>query len=66
MADAFGLDGTPRERDVAALLIDGLTGKEVARALDISPRTVDIYKTRLLRKYDVASTPELVQRLLAR
>ncbi|MCB1470174.1 MAG: PAS and helix-turn-helix domain-containing protein [Rhizobiaceae bacterium] len=57
---------TPRERDVAALLIDGLTGKEVARALDISPRTVDIYKTRLLRKYDVASTPELVQRLLAR
>ena len=55
---------TSRERDVAALLIKGLTGKEVARTLNISPRTVDIYKTRLLRKYDVTNTPELVQRLL--
>lgn len=56
---------TPRERDIAALLIEGKTGKEVARALDISPRTVDIYKTRLLRKYSVSSTPDLVKRLLA-
>jgi DNA-binding CsgD family transcriptional regulator len=56
---------TPRERDIAALLIEGKTGKEVARALDISPRTVDIYKTRLLRKYSVSSTPDLVKRLLS-
>jgi DNA-binding CsgD family transcriptional regulator len=56
---------TPRERDIAALLIEGKTGKEVGLALGISFRTVDIYKTRLLRKYGVASTPELVKRLLA-
>ncbi len=56
---------TPRERDIAALLIEGKTGKEVGQALGISFRTVDIYKTRLLRKYGVASTPELVKRLLA-
>jgi PAS domain S-box-containing protein len=56
---------TPRERDVAALLIEGKTGKEVGKALGISFRTVDIYKTRLLRKYGVASTPELVKLLLA-
>ena len=56
---------TPRERDVAALLIDGKRGKEIAKALGISPRTVDIYKTRLLRKYEVASSPELVKRLLS-
>jgi DNA-binding CsgD family transcriptional regulator len=55
---------TPRERDIAALLIEGKTGKEVALALGISPRTVDIYKTRLLRKYSVTNTPDLVQRLL--
>jgi PAS domain S-box-containing protein len=55
---------TPRERDIAALLIEGKTGKEVGQALGISFRTVDIYKTRLLRKYGVASTPELVKRLL--
>lgn len=55
---------TPRERDIAALLIEGKTGKETALALGISPRTVDIYKTRLLRKYSVTNTPDLVQRLL--
>jgi len=55
---------TPRERDIAALLIEGKTGKEVALALGISHRTVDIYKTRLLRKYNVTSTPALVQRLV--
>lgn len=56
---------TPRERDIAALLIEGKTGKEVGLALGISPRTVDIYKTRLLRKYNVTRTPELVERLLS-
>ncbi|TYL99666.1 PAS and helix-turn-helix domain-containing protein [Bradyrhizobium rifense] len=55
---------TPRERDIAALLIEGKTGKEAALSLGISPRTVDIYKTRLLRKYSVTNTPDLVQRLL--
>ncbi|MBN9530260.1 MAG: PAS and helix-turn-helix domain-containing protein [Alphaproteobacteria bacterium] len=55
---------TPRERDVAALLIEGKTGKEIGLALGISPRTVDIYRTRLLRKYDVTNSPDLVQRLV--
>ena len=56
---------TPRERDIAALLIEGRTGKEVGKALGISHRTVDIYKTRLLRKYGVSTTPQLVEHLLA-
>jgi len=55
---------TPRERDVATLLIDGKTGKEVAKVLDISPRTVDIYRTRLLRKYNAKNTQALVELLL--
>jgi len=55
---------TPRERDIAALLIERKTGKEIGETLGISPRTVDVYKTRLLRKYGIASTAELVKQLL--
>jgi len=56
---------TSRERDVAALFVDGKTAKEAALSLGISPRTVDIYRSRLLRKFGVSSTPDLVRRLLA-
>ncbi len=56
---------TPREREIAALLIEGLTSKMVGRQLGISPRTVDVYRTRLMRKTGSASTPELVRRLLS-
>ena len=56
---------TAREREVAAHLMDGLTSKEIGRALVISHRTVEIYRARLMRKYKAATTAELVHRLLA-
>jgi PAS domain S-box-containing protein len=56
---------TAREREVAALLIQGLTSKMVGRRLDISPRTVDVYRASLMRKTGAASTTELVHRLLS-
>ena len=58
-------DLTGREREIAALLIDGLTSKQIGRKLSISPRTVDVYRARLMRKYSAATTPELVHKLLA-
>ncbi len=59
------LDLTPREREIAALLIDGLTSKMIGRRLQISPRTVDVYRARLMKKYGATSTPELVNKLLS-
>ncbi|MCM5678409.1 PAS and helix-turn-helix domain-containing protein [Schlegelella sp. S2-27] len=56
---------TGREREVAALLIEGQTSKQIGRVLGISHRTVDIYRARLMRKFKASTTPELVQRLLA-
>ena len=56
---------TPREREIAALLIEGLTSKGVGKRLAISPRTVDVYRARLMRKTGAATTPELVKRLLS-
>ena len=55
---------TPREREIAALLIEGLTSKLIGRRLAVSPRTVDVYRARLMRKYGAATTPELVNKLL--
>ena len=62
---ALKFELTPREREIAALLIEGLTSKGVGRRLDISPRTVDVYRARLMRKTGAATTPELVKRLLS-
>jgi PAS domain S-box-containing protein len=56
---------TAREREIAALLIDGLTSKLIGKKLAISPRTVDVYRARLMRKVGAATTPELVNKLLA-
>lgn len=56
---------TERERDVAALLVHGLTSKEIGKELNISPRTVDVHRASLLRKYEVQATSDLVARLLA-
>lgn len=56
---------TPREREVAAHLMEGMSSKTIGRALGISHRTVEIYRAQLLRKYSASTTVELVQKLLA-
>jgi PAS domain S-box-containing protein len=56
---------TPREREVAAQVMQGLTSKEIGRVLGISHRTVELHRARLMRKYMAATTAELVQKLMA-
>ena len=56
---------TAREREIAALLVQGLTSKLVGKRLGISPRTVDVYRARLMRKVGAATTAELVNKLLS-
>lgn len=56
---------TPREREIAALLIEGLTSKLIGRRLAISPRTVDVYRARLMRKMGASTVADLVHKLLA-
>ena len=58
-------DLTAREREVAALVMQGMTAKEIGKTLLISHRTVEIYRARLMRKYQAASTADLVHRLLS-
>jgi len=60
----LSVDLTPREREIAALVIEGLTSKLIGKRLGISPRTVDVYRARLMRKHAASTTSELVQKLL--
>jgi DNA-binding CsgD family transcriptional regulator len=55
---------TPREREIAALLVEGKTSKLIARQVNLSPRTVEMHRAKLMRKFDAATSSELVHKLL--
>ena len=52
---------TPREREVLEHAVDGKHAKEIASALGISPRTVEVHKTRIMEKLEVRNIAELVR-----
>jgi len=51
---------TPRERAVLQLIAEGLSNKEAAEMLSISPATVETHRARLMQKLDVRNTAGLV------
>ncbi|TQM79582.1 regulatory LuxR family protein [Saccharothrix saharensis] len=55
----YGNALSPRERDVARLLAQGRTNREIADVLFLSPRTVEQHVARVLRKLGVASRAQL-------
>lgn len=52
---------TGRERDVLRLLVGGYSNKEVARKLELSPKTIERHRANIMRKLDVGSFAELVR-----
>ncbi|WP_395946038.1 response regulator FixJ [Brevundimonas sp.] len=52
---------TPRERQVFDALIDGKSNKEIAIVLDISPRTVEIFRAKVMQKMQATSLSMLVK-----
>jgi DNA-binding CsgD family transcriptional regulator len=54
---------TAGERRVAELAASGMTNREVAAALFVSPKTVEVHLTRIYRKLDVRTRAELVRRI---
>lgn len=49
-----------REKEVMALTVSGLTSKEIAQQLGISPRTVEVHRTHVMHKMGAANVAELV------
>ncbi|QJB55683.1 response regulator transcription factor [Pseudodesulfovibrio sp. zrk46] len=52
---------TSREQEVMRMLAEGLTTKEVAAQLYISPKTVENHRTNLMKKLGLQSTVELIR-----
>ena len=52
---------TPREREVLDHVLAGRHNREIAVLLAISPRTVEVYKARIMDKLDVDRLPDLLR-----
>jgi DNA-binding NarL/FixJ family response regulator len=52
---------TPRQREILQLLAQGQSAKQVAAALDLSPRTVEDHKYRLMEALGIENSAELIR-----
>lgn len=52
---------TSREQEILVLLAEGLSAKEIAEKLFISPRTVENHRSSIMRKLDLHSNHELIR-----
>jgi len=50
-----------REREVLQLVVEGGSSAEIASAINLSPKTVETYRSRIMQKLDVHDVPGLVK-----
>ncbi|UVL63448.1 response regulator transcription factor [Pseudomonas sp. B21-032] len=56
---------TPRERDVFLPLVQGFTNREIAEQLQVSVKTVDLYRSRVMKRMQAEHLPALVGMAIA-
>lgn len=54
---------TPKERELALLVMKGLMNREIAQAMSIAVRTVEVHRARVMEKMQAGSLAELVSKL---
>lgn len=52
---------TPRQREILQLIVEGLSTKEIAHRLHVSPKTVETHRTQLMERLDIHDIPGLVR-----
>lgn len=55
---------TPREQEIATYIVNGLTSKETAEVLGISNRTVEVHRSRIMKKLNAKNTNDLVSKIV--
>lgn len=56
---------TPREQDVLLPLVKGYTTREMAELLGVSPKTIDLYRARVMKRMQAEHLPDLVGMAIA-
>ncbi|PAA27444.1 response regulator transcription factor [Pseudomonas fragi] len=56
---------TPRERDVLMPLVKGYTTREIAQLLGVSVKTIDLYRSRVMKRMQAQHLPDLVGMAIA-
>jgi len=52
---------SPREREVLHMVVNGKSSGEIAATISLSPKTVDTYRSRIMKKLAVKGIPDLVK-----
>lgn len=52
---------TPREKEIMALVVEGIPNRDLARRLQISNRTIEVHRSRIMHKMQANSLPDLVR-----
>lgn len=55
---------TKREQEVASYIANGLTSRQIAEVLGLSPRTVEIHRARVMKKLGAKSLNELISKYI--
>lgn len=55
---------TPRQKEILKLVAQGMTNREVAHALKISVRTVEVHRFNLMRRLRVRNVAQLLRQAL--
>ena len=50
-----------RENEILCLVVEGRTSAEIGKSLNLSPKTIDSYRSRMMQKLGVSDFPELIK-----
>jgi DNA-binding NarL/FixJ family response regulator len=56
---------SPREREILQLVVEGKSSAAIAKIVFLSPKTVETYRSRLMKKLDVNDLPALIKYAVA-